>query len=141
MNKRPFNNTLLEKSEFQSLLQAELKRFLIREIRATDFNIKYCETQDMDLKTLLDLIPPQKLTLSFIYELIYSTYFIVADIIQTKIRKNQSKIQKNLINKYNKILNSETSSENIRAQLKDINLKLKYNIKTSIKDMSFRKLE
>ena len=32
-------------------------------------------------------------------------------------------------------------SETTRAQLKDINLKLKYNIKTNIKDISFRKLE
>ena len=113
-------------------------------LRSKDFsvaNIKYCETQDMDLKMLLDLLPSQKLTLSFIYELIYSTYFTVGDIIQSKIRKNKSKIQMNLIKKYNKLLNSVTLSDEIRSKLKDINMKLKYNIKSSIKNLSYRKLE
>ena len=140
-NTRPFDNTLIEDKEFQSLLNSELKRFLIREIRVTNYNIKYCETQDMNIKMLLELIPSQKLTLSFIYELIYSTYFTVGDIIQSKIRKNKSKIQMNLIKKYNKLLNSVTLSDEIRSKLKDINLKLKYNIKSSIKNLSYRKLE
>ena len=39
----------------------------------------------VDLKTLSCLIPLSKLTIKFIYELIYSTYFTAADIIQKNI--------------------------------------------------------